>query len=161
MSEIRCRDIFGNEYMFDEGAYSDRVGAYGIYIHEGQVLLVKDAITGNWDFPGGKIEPAETLLGGLQREFIEETGLTIGSSDIRQLISFIEYFYNLATQETCKSERHFYSVKRVNGNIRFMGNGDDVAEVRMIAISELDHYLIIDLTKRLIASAMNEQREAF
>jgi hypothetical protein len=31
----------------------------------------------------------------------------------------------------------------------------------MIAISELDHYLITDLTKRLIASAMNEQREAF
>jgi hypothetical protein len=25
MSEIRCLDIFGNEYMFDEGTYSDRV----------------------------------------------------------------------------------------------------------------------------------------
>lgn len=32
---------------------------------------------GKWDFPGGKIDPGETLDGALMREILEETGLTV------------------------------------------------------------------------------------
>jgi 8-oxo-dGTP diphosphatase len=31
----------------------------------------------HWDIPGGRIDPAEPLLAALQREIIEETGLTL------------------------------------------------------------------------------------
>ncbi len=33
--------------------------------------------TAHWDIPGGRIEPSEPLLEALQREILEETGLTI------------------------------------------------------------------------------------
>jgi len=157
MVKITCHDILGNEYQFVESAYGERTGAYGVYICAGRVLLVKDVTTGNWDFPGGKIESGETLLEGLQREYVEETGLNIGSSDMEQFHSFTEYFYDLTSQKPWKSERYFYYISKVRGNMRLIGNGDDIAEARMISIAEIDHYLITSTTKTLIASAMKRR----
>ena len=34
-----------------------------------------------WEFPGGKIEPNESLMGALARELKEELGIKISSSD--------------------------------------------------------------------------------
>lgn len=49
----------------------------------GKVLLLRrppdDARGGEWEFPGGKVDPGEDLMTALRREVIEETGLTISS----------------------------------------------------------------------------------
>ena len=49
----------------------------------GQVLLLRrppdDARAGEWEFPGGKVDPGEDLMTALRREVLEETGLTINS----------------------------------------------------------------------------------
>lgn len=60
----------------------------------GQVLVVKRSIgsrhfPGEWEFPGGKIEPGESLDRGLLREALEETGLEIqfmGSLGVEDLV---------------------------------------------------------------------------
>lgn len=49
--------------------------------HDGAVLLIKRPADekhypGIWAFPGGKVEHDETLIETLQRELVEETGLT-------------------------------------------------------------------------------------
>lgn len=36
---------------------------------------------GYWEFPGGKVEPRESLFAALQREFLEELGLEIDSAE--------------------------------------------------------------------------------
>ncbi len=47
---------------------------------DGRVLLVKThKWRGTWGVPGGKVEYGETLKAALQREFLEETSLTLGS----------------------------------------------------------------------------------
>jgi 8-oxo-dGTP pyrophosphatase MutT (NUDIX family) len=51
-----------------------KVGAKGIFVHDGKVLIMSD--NGKWDFPGGGIENDERLPDALRREMLEETGMT-------------------------------------------------------------------------------------
>ncbi|MDA3629383.1 NUDIX domain-containing protein [Saccharopolyspora oryzae] len=53
----------------------------GVVDVDGRVLLVRRCATdsrgGEWEFPGGKVDPGEDLSTALHREVIEETGLRI------------------------------------------------------------------------------------
>lgn len=56
--------------------------AVGILIRpNGDVLLAQrppgKPYAGYWEFPGGKVEPDETILAALQREFMEELGIDV------------------------------------------------------------------------------------
>jgi len=58
-----------------------RVAAAVIQRPDGQVLLAQrpagKAYAGYWEFPGGKLEPGETPREALDRELVEELGLTV------------------------------------------------------------------------------------
>ncbi len=56
--------------------------AVGILMQEnGDILLARrpegKPYAGYWEFPGGKVEPNEAIFAALQREFLEELGITI------------------------------------------------------------------------------------
>lgn len=60
--------------------------AVGILMREnGEVLLGRrpkgKPYPGYWEFPGGKVEPGESIESALKREFIEELDVTILSQD--------------------------------------------------------------------------------
>ena len=43
----------------------------------GRVLMIKSPRYGDWEFPGGQVEESETLTQALEREILEETGVTV------------------------------------------------------------------------------------
>ena len=43
---------------------------------EGRVLMIRSP-RGDWEFPGGQVEEGEDLITALQREVLEETGVTV------------------------------------------------------------------------------------
>lgn len=60
--------------------------AVGIVINQqGEILIAErpahKSYPGLWEFPGGKIEPKESVFAALQREFQEEIGIQIISAD--------------------------------------------------------------------------------
>ena len=67
--------------------------AVGVLIApDGQFLLTTrppgKAYAGYWEFPGGKVEPGETIHEALRRELQEELGITIGGSEAWQIEVF-------------------------------------------------------------------------
>ena len=56
------------------------VAVCGLISHpNGKILLIRSPRRG-WEFPGGQVEEGENLIEALQREIIEESGVTVYSN---------------------------------------------------------------------------------
>lgn len=53
------------------------LGARCAVIAEGRVLLVRHAYVAGWQFPGGGVDPGETVEEAARREVLEETGYAV------------------------------------------------------------------------------------
>ena len=73
------------------------IGVGGVVIHEQRTLLIRlgsEPLKGEWSIPGGLLELGETLLEGVTRELLEETGLTV------RPVELIEVFERIFEGET-------------------------------------------------------------
>lgn len=59
------------------------------------------AYGGYWEFPGGKLEPGETVEQALRRELQEEIGVTIGSAQSMR-VDMVDYPHALVRLHFCK-----------------------------------------------------------
>ncbi|MBP2018233.1 ADP-ribose pyrophosphatase YjhB (NUDIX family) [Symbiobacterium terraclitae] len=72
-----------------------RIGAYGICIDSGKILLIKKAkgpYKGLCDLPGGGIEFGESPPDTVVREFLEETGIAVEVRDLVGAFSRVSTF---------------------------------------------------------------------
>ena len=98
----------------------------------GQILIDRRPPTGMlaglWEFPGGKVEPGETLEQALAREVMEEVGLTV---DIGELLDVTEHAYS-----HFRITLHTFACTRVAGRIRAIA----CEAVRWVRAAELPDY---------------------
>lgn len=57
------------------GSWKVVVTQKAVLVDGSEVLLVRDAKDGDWEFPGGKVDRGERAVESLAREVREETGL--------------------------------------------------------------------------------------
>jgi 8-oxo-dGTP diphosphatase len=122
----------------------------GVFLRAGKVLVCKRAAArphaGKWEFPGGKVEPGETLAEALRRELREELGIM---AEIGEELWRTRHRY----PEREPVDVHFLAVMAFSGEV---GGDDHFAEVRWQALERLadldfleaDHEFVGELTKR-------------
>lgn len=133
------------------------VGVGGVVISRGRALLIRRGgppLQGQWSIPGGMLEVGETLIEGVRRELIEETGVEV------QVGKLIEVFERINLDGAGKTRYHFvvldYLCEVIRGEARA---GSDVTDVAWAAVSELERYSLTETATRVILSAFAMARE--
>ena len=139
--------------------YPDRpvVGVGGVIISEGRALLVRRGsppLEGQWSIPGGMLESGETLLLGVRRELLEETGIEVTVLDL------IEVFERINLDGEGKARYHYvvldYLCEAVRGEARA---GSDVTEVAWATPAELAQFALTETATRVVLKAFDIARE--
>jgi ADP-ribose pyrophosphatase YjhB (NUDIX family) len=110
------------------------VGA--VVVLDGRVLLIRrghEPMKGQWSIPGGALEVGETLLEGVRREVLEETGLVV------EPVALIEVLDRIARDGEGRVQFHYVLVDylcRVTGGELCCAT--DAVEARWASRDELD-----------------------
>lgn len=139
--------------------YPDRpvVGVGGVIISGGRALLVRRGsppLEGQWSIPGGMLEAGETLLLGVRRELLEETGIEV------KVLELIEVFERINLDGEGKARYHYvvldYLCEAVRGEARA---GSDVTDVAWATPAELAQYALTETATRVVLKAFDIARE--
>jgi len=145
--------------MSENREYPERpvVGVGGVVISDGRALLIRRGgppLEGQWSIPGGMLEVGETLLEGVRRELLEETGIEV------RVLDLIEVFERINRDGAGKTKYHFvvldYLCEAVRGEARA---GSDVTNVAWASPSELAKYSLTETATRVILKAFEMARK--
>jgi A/G-specific adenine glycosylase len=118
------------------------IGVAVIWNEQGQILIDKrpqsGLLGGLWEFPGGKVEPNETLAECVVREIQEELGIEI---------AVLEHFMTIEHAYT-----HFKVTLSVHHCRHLSGNPQPIEcdEVKWVSLDELDQYPFPTANQKII-----------
>jgi 8-oxo-dGTP diphosphatase len=95
-------------------------------------------LAGYWEFPGGKVEPNETLTDALEREIREELGVAIRVDD--------EYFGITHSYPSRTVRLHFFNCSLLAGEPQPLA----VADLRWVDTAELQQFQFPPADEELI-----------
>ncbi len=108
-NSLTCRDIYGNMVTIPLEKMIFRNSVYGLIVHESKLLVVRTRSTGLYAFPGGGIEMGEPIADALERELLEETGITAEMGDLARVKE--DFFYYNPGDEAYHAFMFFYWCK--------------------------------------------------
>ena len=83
-----------------------------------QVLMQLRLDTKSWGFPGGSSELGDSLLETVQRELLEETGLTASSWTFVTMLSGKEFFFTYPNGDQIYNISAVYVAREISGELR-------------------------------------------
>ncbi len=100
------------------------VRSYGVLVEDQRILLVRSSNPRHdpplWWLPGGGVKFAETPIGALSREFLEETGLVVDQPTLLDVTSDVRRRDN---GDRIHAVRVIYAVHLAGGTLRHEANG--------------------------------------
>ncbi|MDX2151148.1 MAG: NUDIX hydrolase [Bryobacteraceae bacterium] len=131
----------------------------GALIFDGDCVLLaergREPLKGQWSLPGGALETGETLVEGVRREVLEETGLVV------EPLAIAEIFERIMRDAEGRAEYHYvlvdYICRITSGEPRA---GDDVSRVRWVRLADLDGYELTEGTLGVIERAYERSKKA-
>ncbi len=126
-----------------------RVAVYGVLIKDGKVLLTDTRVPSGviTNFPGGGLELGEAPSEAVEREFREETTLTV---TVQELLFCTQQFQQNPEYPHEQLIHLYYKVHQVRGTLAMAGNEDDVAAVRWVSLDELPARRILAVDREFI-----------
>ena len=110
---------------------------------DGKILITRRFdnvhLPGLWEFPGGKVEANESLQRALEREILEEIGVTIRVED--------KYFTVDHEYPTKSVQLHFFNCSIIEGEPQPI----EVADLRWVEPAGLDYFEFPAADAELIA----------
>lgn len=107
------RELSENEH------WHRHLGAYGICLNDEKLLVIQKGsgpYFGRYDLPGGTVEANEFLAVAVQREFLEETGITV---KVKENVGVCDYLIPYELPKRGTSHIHhiamFYLVQIIGG----------------------------------------------
>lgn len=139
--------------MTDRREYPDRpvVGVGGVVIEDGRAVLIRRGgppLQGEWSIPGGTLELGETLVAGVRRELLEETGLEV------EVLELIEVFERIFPDGAGQPQYHFvildYRCRTIGGTLI---PGSDVTDAARVREEDLASYGLTEAATRVVKKA--------
>lgn len=108
------------------------IGVAVIWNDQSQILIDRrkpeGLLGGLWEFPGGKVEPGETIEACIEREIGEELGIKV---EVGDRLTVVDHTYS-----------HFRVTLNVHHCRHLSGDPQPIEcdEIRWVKVNELDHY---------------------
>ncbi|CAG7619807.1 hypothetical protein PAECIP111802_00623 [Paenibacillus allorhizosphaerae] len=122
--------------------YHRHLGVYGICVKDRKLLVIHKnggPYTARYDLPGGSIEPNETILNTLTREFLEETGIQVRIVNHIGTKDFVVPWTRTGFDHThCHNIAVLYEVEYIAGDILHSPNIDDSLGAEWINVSDMN-----------------------
>lgn len=126
------------------------IGVAVIWNEQGQILIDRrrqDGLLGGlWEFPGGKLEPGETIAACIKREILEELGIEI---EVGEHLVTIDHTYS-----------HFHVTLNVHHCRHLSGKPQAIEcdEIRWVTLDELDQFPFPKANMQIIEALLIARR---
>jgi len=156
---IMYRDRKGNYHKKPKNIISKkRESAYGIFIENQKILLVKPTWIDCWEFPGGGVELGENLIEALKREFLEETGYEIIELNQTPTYNINTKFYADDLNVFFDSELFFFMIKKIGKQNKNFIQNNEIKDIKMVKISDLNEKNINDIQFKILNAIINSNK---